>query len=212
MEDLVEKTDSTSEDAEETTVDTTEATEQDPLKVELDKVQRKEGKTEAEKAAYSLKKNAERAKELGIDPAEVLGFSHAVADDSDDEDDKPMTMGMFKRMQMDNAAKSALQLAEDIENETERELTKYHLENSIKSTGNPQEDLKLANAIVNSYRNTKILEESARKVAPKTHSSSSSAPAKLGSDIEIQLAPHEIPFTKAPFNMTKEEIVKSRPQ
>lgn len=206
MEDLIEKDPtSESEQVEETQVETTE---QDPLKEELEKVQRKEGKTEAEKAAFSLKKNAERAKELGIDPAEVLGLSRSVVEDDIDEDEKPITIGMWKKMQQETATKTALQIAEDIESDTERELTKYHLENTIKSTGNPTEDVNLARAIVNAAKNKQIIEESTRKTEAKTFSSASSAPLKH--EEEVELTKEEMMYTQAPFFLSKDEILAAR--
>lgn len=197
-EDLIEKDETSS---------STETIEQDPLKKELEKVQSK-GKTEAEKAAFSLKKNAERARELGIDPADVLGFNKSVEED----DDTPVTRGMLKRMQQDTATKTSLQLADDIDNESERELTKYHLENSIKSTGNPAEDFKLARALTNSARNSKILEEVQRKGEPKTHSNGSGGPAKDNEIDQAELTPGEKLYMGKPFNMTKKQIVEARPK
>lgn len=199
QEDLI---DSTSESTEETS---TEDTQQDPLKAELDKVQKKEGRTELEKAAYSLKMNADRLKVLGGDPRAILGDEKEL----EDEEDKPVTVGMLKKMQQEQAAKSAIQLAEDISNETERELVKYHLENSIKSTGNPAEDLNLARAIVNAAKNKQILEEEVRKSSARTHSSASSAPLRQG-DPEPELTVQEMAYMKPPFNLTKEEVLKAR--
>ncbi len=113
-------------------------------------------------------------------------------------------------MQQENATKTALQLANDIPNETERELTKYHLGNSIKSTGNPTEDLNLARAIVNAAKNSKIIEEMARKGSPKTHSSASSA--GMRHDIEQEeLSKDEIVLMKM-AGLTREEVLKSRPK
>lgn len=194
------------EDLQEVVVPTSETTtedEQDPLKEELEKVQKKDGRTELEKAAFSLKKNAERLKELGGDPSSILG----VEKDDVEEDDKPVTMGMLKKLQQETASKTAVQLAEAIGNETERELTKYHLENSIKSTGNPQEDFRLAQAIVNSVRNAKIIEESARKPEAKNHSSASGADKKHIPQEEITA--QEQMFMKQ-FGLTKEEVIKAR--
>jgi hypothetical protein len=58
-------------------------------------------------------------------------------------------------------------MADEIKNESERELTKYHLKNSIKSTGNPEEDIKLgAKAYVYSRRiglSGELLEEEIRQ-------------------------------------------------
>lgn len=207
MEDIIEDEVSTSEAEQKETADEA-ATEQDPLKKELEKVQKKEPRTEAEKAAFTLKSTASRLRELGGDPASILGFKKEKEEADENDEDAPVTVGMLKKMQQKDAEKSALQMADEISNETERELVKYHLTNSIRSTGNPAEDMKLASAIVNSVKNTQIAEEIARKNPPKTHSSSSSAPAR--NEVEQELSSEEMLFTKAPFNMTKEAILKAR--
>lgn len=199
QEDLIEKA---------PTSEAPEVEEQDPLKTELERVQRT-GKTEAEKAAFSLKKNAERAKELGIDPAEVLGLSTKVVENTDDDDNTPLTRADLKRFQQDTAHKNALQLVDDISNESERELTKYHLQNSIKSTGNPAEDFRLARSLVNAAKNSKIIEEIGRKGDVKTHSNGSGVDAK-NTEIQGELTPQEMPFLGKPFNLTKEQIIKAR--
>lgn len=200
MEDLQEAPTS---EAEETT---TVATEQDPLKEELEKVQRT-GRTEAEKAAFSLKKNAERAKELGIDPAEVLGLSVEKPVDVVEDDDAPVTVGMLKKLQQEGARKTALQMADDITNETERELTKYYLENRIVPSGNPTQDLADARGLVNSKKNSLILEEASRKTAPKSFSSATSAPARHEEPVEF--TKDEITLMKF-AGLTKEEVIAAR--
>lgn len=184
---------------EKTTVEpsSTEPIEQDPLKEELEKVQKKEGRTKAEKLLYTKRRIEEQLQELGIEE-----------DKQDEDEDKPLTVGMFKKMQQENASKTALQLAEDIESESERELTKYHLENTIKSSGNPSEDLRLARAIVNAAKNRQILEEVARKPEVKNHSSASGVPARHQE--EQELTQEELQFTKQPFNLTKEQIIAAR--
>ena len=178
QEDLVEKVvPLTSEDTKETTEEPIKEepkVEQDPLKVELDRVQ-KTGRTEKEKAEFTLKKTAERVKALGGDPNSILGIED---DEPTDDDDAPMTVGMYKKIQQESATKTAIQLADEVTNETEKELIKYHLANTIKSTGIPSEDLKLARALVNAVKNAQIGEEIARKTAPKTHSNASGADAK----------------------------------
>lgn len=205
MEDIVEAP--TSEVAETVVEIPIETTEQDPLKNELERV-RSTSRPEIEKAAFALKKNADRFKELGGDPGEVLGFKTEEVD-TDDEDEKPVTLGMLKKMQKDTAVKSAIQLANDIENESERELVKFHIENTIKSTGNPTEDLRLAKMLVNSVKNAHFLEEIGRKGEAKNHSSASSAPAK-DTTVTGELTHEEIPFSLPPFNMSKEQILKLR--
>lgn len=183
--------------------------EQDPLKNELNRVQsikKPEIRTEKEKAEYTLKKNAERVKELGGDPTLVLG----VASEELEDDEKPMTVGQFKKFQQDNASRSALQLADSIESETERELVKFHIQNTIRPTGNPNEDLRLARTLTNAAKNAKIMEESNRKVAPKTYSSGGSADAKYDPVGSQELTKAEQRFLLKPYKMTKEQIIKAR--
>ncbi len=211
MEDLIEDVDSTSEtteEQEETTGDVETATEveseQDPLKTELEKVQQRVGRSEKEKAEYTLRKNAERVKELGGDPTDILG----IKTESYDEDDTPLTVGMLKKLQQETTAKTAMQQADEIPNEVERELVKHHLQNTIRSTGSPSEDLKLARALVNAVKNTEIIKEVARKTAPKTHSNSSGVDGKQ-EETPIY-TPEEQAFMKAPFNATPVDIMNAR--
>ena len=211
MEDLLEKKVPTSETPVEEKVVVEEkpeiTPEQDPLKVELERVQ-KVGRTEKEKAEFSLKKTAERVKELGGDPDSILGIRKEPTDFVE-EDDQPLTVGMYKKIQQASANKTALELAGDIQNETERELVKYHLDNTIKSSGNPSEDLKLARSLVNAVKNAQIGEELKRKPVAKTHSSASGSPA-LDNEVKGELTPDEKLFLGKPFNMTKEAILKLR--
>jgi len=179
----------------------------DPLQIELEKIQKKSGKTEAEKAKDNLYFNAKRAKELGLDPAEILGFkSNDIADEEDE--DKPLTIGMWNKMQKENASQTALNLAENITSPVEKELVKYHLENSIKSTGNPTEDLKLARAIVNSTKNAQVIEEMTRKTQPSQRvSSGGGTPA---SEPQVEFTKDELVLMKM-AGLSKEEVLKSRP-
>lgn len=189
------------------TVEVEEAPSQaDPVKQELDKVQKQQGRTEAEKATFSLKKNAERAKELGVDPAEVLGLKEKEVDKS-----TPLTVGMYEQLQKDSAQKTALQLADDITDENERELTKHYLSTRIVPSIDPQADLRLAQGMVHSVKNAQILEETARATDAKRHSSGPGAPPKKGEN-QGELTAVEEPFTKAPYNMTKEAIIAARPK
>jgi hypothetical protein len=208
LEDIVEKPESTSDTGEESKGEETTETqtpEQDPLKIELDRVQNKPGRTEKEKAEYSLRKNAERVKELGGDPNAILGIEKETP--KVDDDDTPVTIGMFKKLQQENASKTALQQADEIQNETERELTKFHLENTIKSTGIPSEDLKLARALVNSVKNTKIIEEVARKTPPKTHSNSSGVNANKEEEVVLTTEEKQL---MAAGNLTVKEVLDAR--
>lgn len=177
---------------------------QDPVKVELEREQKKNVRSEAEKAAFSLRKNAERAKELGLNPEEILGIEKKEL-----SPDSPVTVAMLEQIEKDREHKSALQLADNIPDENERELTKTYLKNRIVPSGNAQEDLRLARGLVNSVKTRQILEEQERKTTASSHSSGPGAPAKFERD-PGELTAAELPFTKAPWNLTKEAIIKAR--
>jgi hypothetical protein len=74
----LETTPSPSEEKVEENIDPLEKDEDAPKdidhKKELEGLKIKDSRTRQEQTAYNLKKNAERAKELGLDPAEVLGL------------------------------------------------------------------------------------------------------------------------------------------
>lgn len=175
------------------------AGEQDPLKTELEKVQTTK-RTKLEKLQYTKKRVDEQLKELGVE----------VEEPEANDDDKPLTKGEFKRLQEQAAVKTALELAEEIPNSTERELVKYHLENTIRSTGNPKQDLDLARSIVNDIKNRQILEEQNRKPEVKQQPSGGGAPAKPNKQEEF--TSEELMYMRPPFNLTKEQILAARPK
>ncbi len=176
-------------------VTTTETVEQDPLETELEKVQAKK-RTKTEKLLYSKKRIDEQLKELGIE------------DEVEDDEDKPVTMGMLKKLQEQSSTKSALQMADEVTSSSERELLKYHLENTIRPSGDAKEDFKLAQGLVNAVKNNQIIEETIRKVTPKSHSSGSGAPANIEKPVEF--TSEELAFMKPPFNLSKEKILEAR--
>ena len=186
-----------------------EAPSQNPVEVELDKEKGKIVRTEPEKAAFTLQKNAERAKELGLDPAEVLGIK------AKPDGGTPMTVEMYEQLRREEGQKTSLQLAEGITDEKERELTKRYLKRVVPS-GDPQEDLRFARLAVNSVKNGQILEEVSRAGVAKTHISGAGAPAKK-IEQELELTSDEAMFLtmkgmdgKPLF--TKAEIISKRPQ
>lgn len=177
-----------------------EADSQDPLKKELNKVQ-KEGKTELEKAIYKRNQIDEQIKKLGGEKV--------IVENQDEDDNKPLTRGEWKKMQQDTAQKSALDMANTIEDETERELVAHHIKNTIKPSGNPSEDLKNARAIVNSVKNSQIAEEITRKREAKRNSTGGGgAPGKH--DDPFEPTAEELKFMQPPWNMSKDEIMKAR--
>lgn len=177
---------------------------QDNVKVELDKV-RKDARTEAEKAEFSLKKNAERLKALGGDPSKVLGLQ----DNPESDDDKPITRREFLEMQRTEATKTALQLAEELANDDERELVKHYLQTRVVPTGNAQDDFKFALSAVSAVKNGQIAEELARKTAPKAFSSAISSPAPQTNAVFTPTEEEQV-FMRPPFNMTQDDVIKAR--
>lgn len=188
------------------TVEAPEPSQIDNVKQELEKVTKQQGRTEAEKAAHALRKNADRARELGIDVEEVLGVKSKELDSS-----APMTVGMYEEIRKNEAQKTALQLADEIPDESERELTRVYLETRIRPSGNAQEDFRFARAAVNAVKTGQILEETARAGAVKTHGSSPGAPLKQVAP-SGELTTGELAYTKAPWNMSKEQIIAARPK
>lgn len=168
-----------------------------PVKEAIDKA-RQEQRPEIDKAAFSLKKNAERLKELGGNPAKVLGIEGIDdAPDADDDDDKPITRGELKRMRQADVRKTAIQLSDSIQDADERELTRIYLQTRIVPSGDPQKDFEDARALVNSVKTRQVLEEKTRKDtnSARRHSSGSGAP----SDID-----------DGSFSATDEEITAAR--
>lgn len=182
----------------------TSAPSQDPVQAELEKEQRKGGKSEAEKAAFSLKKNAERLMELGGDPSAVLGIK---VDPVSDDDAAPVTVGMLKKIEAEKAQRSALQLADEVQDPHERELTKRYLESTIVPSGDPQGDFRKALALTHSVKNGQIAEEIVRR-GPGSHSTSSGAPAKSPEGEFVPTAEEE-GFMKT-FKLSKDQIIAAR--
>ncbi len=173
----------------------------DPIKVELAKVKKKgEGKSELEKAIFTRQQIDKRIAELKGDEPE---------DAPDDvDDDTPVTVKMLKKIDKDKSVKTALTLAEDIEEEGERELVKHHISNTIKPSGNAAQDLKNARAIVNSVKNEMVIEEINRKQDVKKSSSAAGAPAK--SVAKFEPTAEELKFMGKPWNLSKEKILAAR--
>lgn len=185
-----------------------EAPPQDPVEAELEKEQRKEGKkSEAEKAAFSLKKTAERLKELGGDPAAILGVAQK---EPSMEDDAPVTVGMLKKLEAERAQKTALQMADEIADEKERDLTKSYLATTIVPSGDAAKDLRMARAIVNTVKNGQIAEEAQRKTIATAHATRSGGPANRPEDEFVPTA-NEANFMRS-FGLTKEQIIETRPK
>lgn len=175
---------------------------QNPIDKELDKIKSKgEGRTRREKLIFTKnrieKQLAELDEEEGIEPTIEI-----------DDENAPVTIGMLKQLRKEEAQKTALNLADEIEDIKMQELVKYHLQNTIKSSGNPKEDYNHALALVNSVKNSQILEEIARKTPTKSFSSASGAPAPI--DEMFEPTEDERKLMSPPWNLTETDIKKAR--
>lgn len=176
---------------------------QDPVADELARVtERNQGRTKKDKLLYTKQRVESQLAEL---EAEEGGNIESVSVDKS----APMTVAMYEQLQRDQAQKTALQMADDITDASDRELTKYHIEHTIKASGNPSEDLRMARAIVSSVKNGLIAQEVSRtKTAPK-HGTGTGAPART-TERAVELTLEEQYYMKPPFNMTKEQVLAAR--
>lgn len=165
-------------------------------------------RTEAEKAAFALKKNAERARELGVDVELVLGTKSHIETNADDEDSKPVTVGMLRDIQKADAHKSAIQMADDITDEETKATVKQYLSDNIKPSGNAESDFKLALAAASAPKNAQVLAEINRYGTPKRTASGGSVAAKV--EEEFTPTAEEQRFMQPPYNISKEKVLAAR--
>lgn len=178
---------------------------QTPVEQEIEREKGKQQRSEKEKAEFSLRKNAERAKELGIDPATVLGLAPQAHEEGDDA---PATIGTVKQLLAEKEKQTAFELADEITDPHIRELTKLNLKKVIPS-GDANEDLRFARLAAESAKNSLVMEEVARAGRPNGHVASAGAPAKTVTK-EPELTKDEMAFMKPPFSLSKEQIIASR--
>lgn len=167
-----------------------------------------EKRSEADKAAFSLKKNAERAIELGLDPAQILGVKTHIEVAADDEDSKPVTVGMLRDIQKKDAQKTALQMAGEIQDEDTRDAVKEALNTRITPSGNADEDFRFALGAVSAGKNKQVIEEVTRYVAPKRTAAGGSMPAFI--EEEFTPTAEEQVFMRPPYNTPLEKIKAAR--
>lgn len=164
-------------------------------------------RTEKEKAEYSLKMTAKRLKELGGDPDAILGVKVVIPGEEDDN--APVTVGQLKDMQRRDGQKKAIDLAEALEDETEREDVKKILSDTIKPSGNPETDLASARAIANVTKNARITEELARKgIANRTAPGGSGGSRPV--DGVFEPTAEEATFMQPPYNLTQAQVLEAR--
>lgn len=178
---------------------------QNPIKAELERV----GKIPKSKSAQ-IRFNIQRMQK-DLEEQETLERGGEPAPD-DENKDKPVTIGMLADIEKQKAQASAIQMAGGIADEDERALTVHYLQTRIVPSGNPTEDFRLAQSLVNSLKNQQVAEEIARKGnTGKTTivGNGGGAPPKPPED-EFVPTDAERGMMRAPFNLTKDEVIKAR--
>lgn len=170
--------------------------EKDPVEQELARID-KSKRSKLEKLEYTRER---------VD--KQIAEERAKAGITDDED-RPMTVREFKALRTEEQRDTAVSLANAIENEAERRLVQYHLENTIRPSGDAKTDLDTALAIVQGVKNRQKAEEALRASPARSVGSAASAPPK-----EVQtseLTPTEEQYMKS-FKLTKEQVLAARPK
>lgn len=193
---------------------------EDPIKAELDRIKGDtNGKSAKEKFEYKLRRELAQAKEMGIDVTALAGIKTDSQPESSQEgdDDKPLTRRELEEIlkTAKPQSKSAMEMALEIENEAERELHLYYLENKVRPSGNAEEDFQTAKAMVNAIKLQKQVSLSSVKPPVQTTSSASSfQPRKEQNFDNVKLTPmEEMLYKDAQVRgvpLTKEEIIKMR--
>lgn len=160
----------------ETKVETPEAPAIDPIKAELEKVKgQTQGKTPQEKMAFKLKLEAQRAKEMGINIEDVLGFKPTPAEEEIIED-KPLTRKDIEEIL--KGAKTPDKTVHDyldtVKDDATKELAQYYLDNTIKPSGNPEQDFQAAMLMVDAVKFKNQAQLQNIKPEAKNYSSGSS--------------------------------------
>lgn len=199
----------------EVTTETTVVTE-DPIKTELERVKgQTQGKTPQEKFEYKLKLQLSQAKEMGIDIAELTGLK---ADQSENEDeDKPLTRKDLQEILKSNKpqSKSATEMAMEIENEAERELHLYYLDNKVNPNLTDAEKFQTAKDMVDSIKLKNQMGLTNIKPQVQNHSTASSFQPNQNANVDNQKLTAEENYIlndaqKRGIPLTKEDILDSR--
>lgn len=178
---------------------------QNPVKEELERISGKalNEKTEKDKAAFNLRMNAKRLADLGGDPAEVLGVKHESPEEESDE-----IPSWYRKEKANEVKKTALQLADSISDNDDKELVKAYLSKRIVPSGNAEEDFKFALAAVHAVKNKQVVEEMLRKTSPQRTATGGSSPARV--DDQFVPTAEEQRMMLPPYNVSKEQILAAR--
>lgn len=189
---------------------------EDPIKAELDRVKgQTQGKTQKEKFEYKLKRELAQAEEMGIDIAGLAGIK--VAHNEDMDEDKPLTRKDLENILRDTKpqSKKAVESALEIENEAERELHLYYLENKVNPSLSEEEKFQTAKDMVNAIKLKNQITLSAVKPSVQSHSTGSSFQPNKQANFDTQkLTPEEnyiyTDAQKRGVPITKEDIINMR--
>lgn len=164
-------------------------------------------RSDKEIAEFNLKKKAEEARALGIDPASVLGIKAPLKVGKELSDDTPLTIGTLRELEKQNAQTTALQMAQELP-EDERDAVIDLLTNRIIPSGDAKKDFDLAHAAANSDRNAKIAQEAAR--GGRARRTAAGGSSNAASEAEFTPTPEEQVFMSPPYNVPKAKILADR--
>lgn len=160
--------------------------------------------------------NAEKRKELlaaGVNPEDIddrIAESADNDEESEPDDDKPLTMGDLKRIEARNATKTADQMADAIEDTEVRSAVKDALKNRVAKGGTPEQRYADALAIVNAPRNTRIASEANRFInRPNVRHTGGGAPARADSEADFTPTAIEASLMKI-GKLSKDDVIKAR--
>lgn len=141
-------------------------------------------------------------KDLGVDIED-----DEIEDEDDEEDlDKPVTRRELLAIETGRSRQTATQMAETIGDALDRAAVLKALP-LVVPTADPEKDFKAAVAIANIERNSKILDEVARRTTPRTSPTGTGAPV-LREEAFVPTQ-YEQMFMRS-MGLTKEDILKSR--
>lgn len=156
-------------------------------------------RTPEEIAAYNLRRKAEDAIAMGIDPKKVLGLN------VEDPNEPP---AWYKQEKAKEAKETALTMADSIADAETKEKVKQYLQTRIVPSGNPEQDFRDALGLASSAKNKQVIEEVQRYTAPRTVAAGGDLPP----NIEEEFVPteQERVFMSPPYNMSKEKVLEAR--
>lgn len=180
-------------------------TQQTAIEGELEKIA-KEKKTKISKLKFSRNRIDEQLAEYG----EEVEPTNDNSQSTDEDDNKPVTVGMLKKLNAAAGQRTALQMADTLTDEKERELVKNYLQTRIIASGDPESDFKLALSAVSSMKNSQIAQEVQRKAqgGSRTHGTGSGAPANIEQAFEPTA--EESAYMRPPFNLKQADIIRAR--